>query len=523
MVKILKEDSTTFAEYLVLPRLTNKECVHKNISLRTPLTKYNANEGIDSAKITLNLPFLSASMQAVTGPRMAIAMAQEGCLGIIYCSQPIEKQAEMIGEVKSAKAGFVRPKTLSPNQTVDDAFKKSRKEGHSIYPIADENGNLLGTVNINYLMHCSAEEQLSGVMRKFMQQNLEEIVERMKTEKTSEDIIKAVREYIPFAYKGIELGEANDLIQKTNSKFLAIIDKSGKLESLVFRKDIRKHLEHPNELTDANKRHMCGAGINTHDYRERIPALIEAGADILCIDSSDAFSEYTKECLLFAKKHYGNTPIIGGNIVTGEAFDYLVKECDADAIKVGMGGGSICITRDKKGVGRGQADAVLEICRHRNKYLEETGIYVPVYSDGSHREANDIVIALVFGADGVMGGRIFAGAEESPAPFNSKNRKYKEYWGEGSSRARNWQRYSEGDAGTLKFEEGVDGLVPYAGQLENILTGLTDIIKSTMINSGAKSIKEFQEKAHVVHLSELSRAEGHPSVMLKENGADYKS
>ncbi|MBW2992060.1 IMP dehydrogenase [Candidatus Woesearchaeota archaeon] len=528
MVKILERDSTTFSEYLIVPRLTTKDCVPKNVSLRTPLTKYNRDEGLDSAKIVLNLPFLSASMQAVTGPEMAIAMAQQGCMGVVFCSQPIEKQAEMIEKVKQEKRGFVDAEVLYLNRTIEDAMRMYRKTGHSIYPIVDSHGKLEGSIHVDFLKEKHLGTPLEHVMWKFEMRQLDEIIDDMiKRGAKASDIRKRVEEYIPFQYAGISLKEANNVINMLKKKFLVIVDDKGKLDSIVFRKDIERHLSFPNELIDEEKRYIVGAGINTHDYSDRIPALVEAGADVLCTDSSDIFSEFGKECILHSKKHHEQTPVMGGNIVTGEAFDFLVRECHSDCTKVGMGGGSICITRDKKGVGRGQADAVLEVCEHRDRYFEETGIYVPVYSDGGHREANDILAALAFGADGIMGGKIFAGAAESPAPFYKKDRRQKEYWGEGSNRARNYQRYSEGGdesgEGRLKFEEGVDALVPYAGPLENIISGLLDIMKSTMIDVGAKNIKELQEKAVAVHISQSAKEEGHPSVEVSRNHDNYKS
>ncbi|MFA5699494.1 MAG: IMP dehydrogenase, partial [Sphaerochaeta sp.] len=268
---------------------------------------------------------------------------------------------------------------------------------------------------------------------------------------------------------------------------------------------------------DAKKRYLVGAGVNTRDYPERIPALIEAGADVLCIDSSEGFTEYQKDTLAWVRSTYGDSVKIGaGNVVDRDGFRFLA-ECGADFIKVGIGGGSICITREAKGIGRGQASALIEVAQARDEYFEETGIYVPICSDGGIVFDYHMTLALAMGADFLMLGRYFARFDESPTQkVLVKGQYMKEYWGEGSARARNWQRY-EGD-GKLTFVEGVDSYVPYAGKLSDNLHITLSKIKSTMCNCGAITIKELQDKAHLTLVSATSIVEGGAhDVVLKEH------
>jgi IMP dehydrogenase len=526
MVKILGGDSTTFNEYLLQPRLTKKDCIPKNISLRAPLTRYRKRDGPESSQIILNIPYLSACMQAVSGARLGIAMAQQGGLAVIYHSQPIESQAEMIRAIKTAKAGFVKADILQLEQTVGDAIKKEKETGHSTYPIIGSNRVMKGTVNTNYLDCGVKKTKLSQVMWDFNPKELDTIVQDMvKRRAKPQEIIKAVDEYIPFAYAGITLKQANKKLQSLRGKkFLAIINKDGSLDSLVFREDIERHMYHPNELIDSEKRYVAAAGINTHDYTERVPELVKAGANLFVIDSSDGYSEFVRDTIRFCKKKYPEIPVMAGNIVSGEAFDYLAR-AGADAIKVGIGGGSICITREQKGIGKGQADAVMDVAAARDRYFRKNGIYIPVNSDGGIVTDTHVITALALGSDHVMCGRTFAAAEESSAPMRYiQGKLFKEYWGEGSERARNWQRYNQGGEAGLKFEEGVDGAVPYAGRLENVLDKHRNKIISTMQNCGSKTISEFHRKAIVKHISALSIEEGKPhDIIFTENTGAYKS
>ena len=296
------------------------------------------------------------------------------------------------------------------------------------------------------------------------------------------------------------------------------------MKYLVFRKDYTAHKENPLELLDQHKRLMVGAGINTRDYHDRVPALVEAGADLLCVDSSDGFTEWQFETIKTIKEKYKDeVKVGGGNVVDREGFLYLA-EAGADFIKVGIGGGSICITREQKGIGRGQATAVIEVAKARDEYYQRTGIYIPICSDGGIVHDYHIVLALAMGADFVMLGRYFARFDESPTRKIRQGMNYvKEYWGEGSNRARNWARYDQSDEERLTFEEGVDSYVPYAGKLKDNLDGTLAKIKSTMCNCGALTIPELQQKARLTLVSPLTLREGsaHDVILRKETDHDF--
>ena len=323
-------------------------------------------------------------------------------------------------------------------------------------------------------------------------------------------------ESLVYAREGITLSEANDMIWDHKLNTLPVIDENQNLCYFIFRKDYDSHKENPNELLDNNKRYVVGAGINTRDFMERVPALINAGADVLCIDSSEGFTVWQERTIKWIRENYGDTVKVGaGNVVDEEGFRFLVN-AGADFVKIGIGGGSICITRETKGIGRGQATAVISVEKARRKYFEETGIYVPICSDGGIVYDYHIALALAMGADFVMLGRYFARFDESPTNKLMINGNYvKEYWGEGSNRARNWQRY-ESD-GHLSFEEGVDSYVPYAGRLKDNVAVTTYKIKSTMCNCGALTIKEFQEKAKLTLVSSTSIVEGGAHDVIVKN------
>ncbi len=493
-----KAPSQTFSEFLLLPNLTEKKHIADNVDLKTPLVKFKRNK---KSILQLNTPLVSAAMQAVSGSELAIALARQGGLSFIYCSQPIEKQAEMIRKVKKFKAGFViSDSNLRPVDTISDAVDLIEKTGHSTIAVTDDgspSGKLMGVLTSRdyRLDKCDWKEKIA----KFMT-SLPSLV---------------------YAKEGIDLEKANDLIWAHKLNSLPIISKSGKLKYLVFRKDYNEHRANPYELVDNKKRLMAGAAINTWDYRERAPALIEAEADILCLDSSDGFNWWQKEALWFIKKEYSSKVLVGaGNIVDQKAFQYLA-EAGADFVKIGIGGGSICITREQKGIGRGQPSALTEVARARDKYFSKTGTYIPLCADGGVGQDYHINLALAMGADFVMMGRWFARFDESPGQIiNFKGNYVKEYWGEGSERARNWQRYSERSRGSkkeLQFEEGVDAYVPYAGRLDKNIKKIVGKIKSTMCNCGVSTIKEFHKKARLVSVSPAAIQEGSAhNVIIKQ-------
>ena len=495
MAHFFSEPSRTFSEYLLVPGYSGTDCIPDNVSLRTPLVKYLRDT---SPELYMNIPFTSAIMQSVSDDTMAVALAKEGGVSFIYCSQPIENQAAMVARVKSYKAGFVvSDSNISPDATLRDILALKEKTGHSTVAVTSggkPNGKLVGLVT-------SRDYRVS----------------RMDGSEPVRDFMTPIEKLVT-APSGISLSEANDIIWDNKLNCLPIIDEQGGLTYMVFRKDYDSHKNNPLELLDSQKKYVVGAGLNTRDYMERLPALIEAGTDIFCIDSSEGFSEWQKRTLDWVRGHYGDTVKIGaGNVVDGDGFRFLADN-GADFVKVGIGGGSICITREQKGIGRGQATALIDVCKARNEYFEQTGLYIPICSDGGIVHDYHCTIALAMGADFLMLGRYFARFDESPTNRVSVGGSYmKEYWGEGSARARNWQRYDLGGAQSLSFEEGVDSYVPYAGSLKDNVGQTLGKMRSTMCNCGALSIQELQEKAKMTLVSATSIVEGGAhDVVLKD-------
>ncbi len=487
MSKILTDISRTFSEFLLLPNLTTEKCIPENVSLKTPIVKFKKNE---EPKICANIPMVSAIMQSVSGEQMGIALAREGGIAFIFGSQSIQSQARMVETVKKSKAGFViSDSNVTPDSTLGDVVALVENTGHSTVMITEDgtaNGKFLGLVtDKDYRL---SRDNLTDKISKFMNP----------------------KENLVYATEGISLKEANDKIWEEKISCLPILDDNGNLKYLVFRKDYEDRKNNSNSLLDEEKRYVVGAGINTRDYAERIPALVNAGVDILCIDSSDGYSVWQKKTIDFVREKYGDSVKIGaGNVVDAQGFRYLA-EAGADFIKVGVGGGSICITRETKGIGRGQASALIDVVAERDRYFEETGVYIPVCSDGGIVHDYHITLALALGADFVMMGRYFARFDESPTRVVKKNGSFfKEYWGEGSNRARNWQRYDMGGSKTkMTFEEGVDSYIPYAGKLKENLDITLEKVKSTMCNCGSTTIEELHKNARLTIVSAVSIREG---------------
>ncbi len=495
MATFFDEPSRTFNEFLLVPGYSDKDCRADKVDLRTPLVRYKKGQ---TSELVANIPLTSAVMQAVSGDKLAIALAKQGGVSFIFGSQSIASQAEMVRRVKSHKAGFVKSHVnIRPDQTLADLLELKEKTGHSTTAVTDDgtgDGKLLGLItDRDYRVgHTPPETPVRDFMTSF------------------EQLIS-----VP---DGATLTEANDALWENKLNVIPVVDKNQRLAHLVFRKDYEAHREHPNELLDEQKRYIVGAGVNTRDYEERIPALVDAGADILCIDSSEGYSEWQKSTLEFVREKYGDRVKIGaGNVVDAEGFRFLA-DAGADFVKVGIGGGSICITREQKGIGRGQASAVIEVAKARDEYFAKTGVYVPICSDGGIVHDYHMTLALAMGADFIMLGRYFSRFDESPTAKLLVGGNYvKEYWGEGSNRARNWQRYDMGGDSKLSFEEGVDSYVPYAGTLaENVGQSLQKV-RSTMCNCGALTIPELQEKAKITLVSATSIIEGGAhDVVIKE-------
>ena len=481
------EPSHTFSEYLLVPGYTSEECIPSNVSLRTPLVKYR--KGVEEPAISLNIPMTSAVMQSVSNDTLAIALAKEGGISFIFGSQSIESQAAMVSRVKGYKAGFVvSASNLTPEHTLADVLALKEKNGFSTVAITDDGtatGKLLGIVT-------SRDYRVSR-----MDGN-----EKVKTFMTP-------REKLITAPADTTLKEANDIIWDHKLNSLPVVDANDHLMYFVFRKDYASHKANPLELLDEKKRYLVGAGINTRDYAQRVPALLEAGADCLVIDSSEGFTCWQAKTIAWIREHYGDTVKVGaGNVVDRDGFRFLA-EAGADFVKIGIGGGSICITRETKGIGRGQATAVIEVAAARDEYFKETGIYVPICSDGGIVHDYHMTLALAMGADFMMLGRYFARFDESPTPKVMVNGAYmKEYWGEGSNRARNWQRYDLGGSTKLTFEEGVDSYVTYAGSLHDNVESSLYKVKSTMCNVGVTNIPDLQKNAKITLVSATSIVEG---------------
>ena len=481
------EPSHTFSEYLLVPGYSSEECIPDRVSLRTPLVKYR--KGQEECPICLNVPLTSAVMQSVSNDTLAIALAKEGGISFIYGSQSIEDQAAMVAKVKGYKAGFVTSASnLTPDATLADVLALKAKNGFSTVAVTEDGtatGKLLGIVT-------SRDYRVSRM-------NPDDKVSTFMTP----------REKLVTAPKDTTLKEANNIIWDHKLNSLPIVDDQDHLMYFVFRKDYSSHKENPLELLDDKKRYLVGAGINTRDYAQRVPALLAAGVDVLVIDSSEGYSCWQANTIKWVREHYGDTVKIGaGNIVDKEGFRFLA-ECGADFVKIGIGGGSICITRETKGIGRGQATSVIDVAEARDEYFKETGIYVPICSDGGIVHDYHMTLALAMGADFLMLGRYFARFDEGPTPKVMVNGAYmKEYWGEGSNRARNWQRYDLGGSTKLSFEEGVDSYVTYAGPLHDNVEASMYKVKATMCNCGVLNIPDLQREAKLTLVSSVSIVEG---------------
>ena len=495
MATYFDQPSRTFNEYLLVPGYSSDKCIPNNVSLKTPLVKFKKGE---EAPISMNIPLTSAIMQSVSGPEMAIALATEGGISFIYGSQSIESEAAMVEDVKNYKAGFVpSDSNLHPEDTLADVLRLRDETGHATMAVTDD-----GTATGRFVGIITSRDYR---------------VSRLSTDTKVREFMTPV-EKVVHAGKDTTLSEANDIIWEHKLNTLPIIDDDGRLLYFVFRKDYNEHKSNPLELLDEKKRYVVGAGINTRDYAERVPALVDAGAYVLCIDSSEGFSEWQAITLRWIRENYGDSVKVGaGNVVDREGFRFLA-DAGADFVKIGIGGGSICITREQKGIGRGQATAIIEVAQARDEYFKETGIYVPICSDGGIVYDHHITLALAMGADFIMLGRYFSRFDESPTRKVNINGSYmKEYWGEGSSRARNWQRYDMGGDKKLSFEEGVDSYVPYAGSLHDNVSISLSKVRSTMCNCGALNIPELQEKAKLTVISSTSLVEGGAhDVVLKD-------
>jgi IMP dehydrogenase len=477
-VRILPEISRTFGEYLLLPNLTEEGCTPDSVHLSAPLVRHRVGE---PSPMRISVPLVSAIMGAVSSPQLAIALAQVGGISFIHQNQSIADQAAMVTVVKRHKAGFRHNDyNIKPSDTLGEADDLLTRTDQEVVVVTDDgspSGKFLGLI--------------SGQDFNFHRHDRDDSVEsRMRP---AGELVTGSPD--------MSLTAANALLWDSRQNVLPVVDAHGRIASLVHSRDYELHKQFNTETVDVDKRFRVGAGVNSRDFRERIPALVDAGADVLCLDSSDGYSVWQKRVLDFVRDEYGDTVRIGaGNVVDARGFRYLA-DAGADFVKVGIGGGSICITRDQKGIGRGQASALAEIAKERDAYAEQNGIYVPLCSDGGILHDSHMAIAFAFGADFLMLGRYFARFDESPAPRVKINGQYfKEYWGEGSARARNVARYGQGTE--LAFEEGVDGYVNYAGSLFLNVNVTLAKIRSTMVSCGSTTLRQFHESATLVQVSQ---------------------
>ncbi|MFF3019143.1 IMP dehydrogenase [Streptomyces sp. NPDC057939] len=487
-MKILPETSRTLSEYLLIPGLTTADCTPDNVDLGAALVRHRVGE---EPGVRIATPMVSAIMQAVSSPKLAVALAQVGGLSFIHQNQPVDEQAADVRAVKRHKAGFRTGEvTAAPDTPLGEVARQlaETEQGVAVVTKSGEpDGEFLGIIGLDdfHLERHGADETVGNRMRE--------------------------RAGLVTATASVSLSEANELIWQHHVDVLPVVE-DDRVVSLVLKSDYQAHKTYHRASVDAEKRLRVGAGINSRDYKDRIPALVEAGADVLCLDSSDGYSEFQRRTLEFAREQYGDEVFVGaGNVVDGRAFRYLA-DAGAAFVKVGIGGGAICTTRAQKGIGRGQASALIDVVEARDAYARETGVYVPLCCDGGLLNDSHMAMALAMGADFIMLGRYFARLDESASrKLQIGGQWYKEYWGEGSRRAQNAARYGQG--GRMVFEEGVDGYVPYAGSLyDNVERTRTKLI-STMISCGSTNVRDFHRDAVLVAVSAES---------FKQTGAEIE-
>ncbi len=465
MAKVLAAPSCSLKEFRLLPGFTASNGSTPDVSLQTKLCR--SGDGY----IHLQIPFVSAAMQAVTGAEMAIAIAQLGGIGILPVSQPMADQCDAIDRVKRFKAGFqTNIKTLSPQQTIADVISIIEETGYTTFPVTEcgqQNGKLLGIIT----------DKDFDIRR----DHDNKVVDRMKND----------------VQTGVEIEDlktANELMIRYGRGVLPIVTSNGLLQSVVFKKDLDKHLQHPNESIDDKKRLQIGAAVSTHpEDRDRVGALAAREVDVLVIDASDGHTEYQKRMLAWIKSEFAGIPVIGGNVVTAAGFEFLA-EAGADAVKIGMGIGSGCTTQEIKATGRGQATALMDIAPARDA-LTEKGRYVPLIADGGMATTAEMSVALALGADSLMMGNFFARYTESEGNLvrNAAGEIVKEYWMEGSAKARNFRRYAQ--AKDIFFEEGITGYVPHMGSMYDKLPVILQILRATLATTGCHTMDELHRQA----------------------------
>ncbi|MCC8067246.1 MAG: IMP dehydrogenase [Clostridiales bacterium] len=468
MGKIIGE-GITFDDVLLVPSYS--EVIPNQVDLTTHLTK----------EIVLNIPMMSAGMDTVTEHRMAIAMARQGGIGIIHKNMSIEQQAEEVDKVKRSENGVITdPFYLSPENTLADADDLMAKFRISGVPIT-ENGKLVGILTNRDLLF---EEDFSR---------------KIKDSMTSEGLITAK--------VGVTLEEAKKILAESRKEKLPIVDDDYNLKGLITIKDIEKQIKYPNSAKDAKGRLLCGAALGiTANVLERAAALVEAQVDVVVLDSAHGHSANVLNCVRMIKEKFPDLQVIAGNVATGEATKALI-EAGVDAVKVGIGPGSICTTRVVAGIGVPQVTAVMDCYEEAKKYG------IPIIADGGIKYSGDMTKAIAAGANVCMMGSLFAGCDESPGTFELyQGRKYKVYRGMGSIAAMengSKDRYFQSNAKKL-VPEGVEGRVAYKGSVEDTVFQLIGGIRSGMGYCGTRTIEELKENGRFVKISAASLKESHP-------------
>lgn len=478
--KFLKQ-GITFDDVLLIP--AKSDVIPSQVELGTTLVK----------NIKLRVPIITSAMDTVTESRMAIAVAREGGLGVIHKNMTIEEQADQVDQVKRSENGVIlNPFFLSPDHTLKDADNLMGKFRISGVPIC-ENGKLVGIItNRDLKFQTDYSQKCRDVM-------------------TSEGLITA-----PI---GTTLEQAKDILALHKVEKLPLVDENGALKGLITIKDIEKAVQYPNTARDAHGRLLCGAAIGvTKDVLDRAGALIKAGVDVLVLDSAHGHSQNIINCLKKVKAAFPDTPVIAGNIATGAAAKELI-EAGADAVKVGIGPGSICTTRVVAGVGVPQITAIYDVACVAKNYG------IPVIADGGIKYSGDIVKAIAAGADVIMAGSLFAGCEESPGETEIyQGRQFKVYRGMGSLGAMSrgsGDRYFQ--AGSTKFvPEGVEGRVPYKGPVSETIYQLMGGLRSGMGYCGARTIADLQMNGQFVQITSASLKESHPhDIYITKEAPNY--
>lgn len=462
----------TFDDVLLVPR--RSDVLPRDVDVSAPFTR----------DIRLNVPIVSAAMDTVTGSQMAIAMAREGALGVLHKNMPIEKQARQVVQVKRAESGVIlKPVTFSPDRTVRDAIQVMKEHNISGLPVVDSDRKLEGIVTDRDIR---------------FQTDLDQPVSQCMT-----------KDHLITAPLGTTLTEAKSILQEHRIEKLLLVESDGRLAGMVTVRDILMKQKHPHATLDERGRLRVAAAIGvTPDVLDRAGALTEEGVDALVLDSAHGYSRGVLETMEKVKAMYPDVPLVAGNVATADGCRALIER-GADAVKVGMGAGASCTTRIIAGIGVPQLTALLDCAE------EASQSNVPVIADGGVRYSGDIAKSIAAGASGVMLGSLLAGLDESPGEIIIREgRQYKSYRGMGSMgpmKERGADRYFQDEEESVKLvPEGVEGLVPYRGSVNQALYQLVGGLRASMGYCGASTIKEMQTQTEFMLITPASYKEGHP-------------